>query len=111
MSDPKGNLPPVDIQAEPSERARAEANRDAERANLEAAILRFNTNYNPVGGPPQGRDLPRLVSPINREETLLFCPLGLIEGVQPRDKLKEEARLISLDCPNSYLDQEKMLGI
>ena len=53
MSDPKDDLPPVDIQAEPSERARAEANRDAERVNLEAAILRFNTNYNPAGGPPR----------------------------------------------------------
>ena len=39
---------------------------DAERASLEAAIQRFNTNYNPTGGPPQGRDLPRLISPINR---------------------------------------------
>ena len=37
----------------------------AERVNLEAAILRFNTNYNPAGGPPQGRDLPRLTSPPN----------------------------------------------
>ena len=62
MSDPDVDPPPVDVQAEPSERARA----DAERANLEAAILRFNTNYNPVGGPPQGRDLPRLISPNNR---------------------------------------------
>ena len=38
---------------------------DAERASLEAAIQRFNTNYNPTGGPPQ-RDLPRLISPISR---------------------------------------------
>ena len=66
MSDPVDGPPPVDIQAEPSERARAEANRDGERVNLEAAILRFNTNYNPAGGPPPGRDLPRLISPINR---------------------------------------------
>ena len=43
-----------------------DANRAAERANLEAAILRFNTNYNPAGGPPLGRDLPRLLSPPNR---------------------------------------------
>ena len=52
MSDPVDNPPPVDVQAEPSERARADATRDAERTNLEAAILRFNTNYNPNGGPP-----------------------------------------------------------
>ena len=58
--------PLLKVKAEPSERARAEANRDAERANLEAAILRFNTNYNPAGGPPQGRDLPRLISPYKR---------------------------------------------
>ena len=38
MSDPVDDPPPVDVQAEPSERARADANRDAERANLEAAI-------------------------------------------------------------------------
>ena len=66
MSDPVDDPPPVDVKAEPPERDRADANRDAERANLEAAILHFNTNYNPAGGPPQGRDLPRLISPINR---------------------------------------------
>ena len=66
MSDPDINPTPVDIQAELSESARAYANRAAERANLEAAILRFNTNYNPVGCPLPGRDLPRLVSPTNR---------------------------------------------
>ena len=52
MSDPVDDPPPVDVQAEPSERARADANKDAGwGANLEAAIL---------------RDLPRLISPINR---------------------------------------------
>ena len=66
MSDPDIDPPPVDVQTEPSERARADANRDAERANLEAAILRFNTNYNPAGGPPPGRELPRLIFPTNR---------------------------------------------
>ena len=66
MSDPVDDPPPVNVQAEPSERARADANRDVERANLEAVILRFNTNYNPSGGPPSGRDLPRLISPNNR---------------------------------------------
>ena len=53
MSDPDINPPPVDVQAELSESARVDANRAAERANLEAAILRFNTNYNPAGGPPR----------------------------------------------------------
>ena len=67
MSDNERNLPPVDAQAELSERDRAEVARAAERANLEAAILRFNTNYKPSGGPPPpGRDLPRLNSPPNR---------------------------------------------
>ena len=66
MSDKERNSPPVDDQAELSERDRAEVARAAERANLEAAILRFNTNYNSSGGPPQGRDLPRLNSPPNR---------------------------------------------
>ena len=36
---------------------------EAERLNIEAAINRFNVNYNPNGGPPQ---LPRLVSPNRR---------------------------------------------
>ena len=112
MSNPNDDPPPVDVQAGPSKRARAEANMDAERANLEAAILRFNTNYNPAGGPPQGRDLPRLISPNNRRAgNPLFYPQGLMEGVQPRDNLNEETRLISPDSSNSYLDQEKMLGI
>ena len=65
MSDTERNSAPVDAQAELSERDRAEFARAAERANLEAAILHFNTNYNPSGGPPQGRDLPRLNSPPN----------------------------------------------
>ena len=66
MSDgEKRKAPPVDAQAELSERDRAEVARAAERVNLEAEILRFNTNYNPSGGPPQGRDLPRLNSPPN----------------------------------------------
>ena len=56
MSDTERNLPPVDAQAELSERDRAEVARAAERANLEAAILRFNTNYNSSGGPtPPGK--------------------------------------------------------
>ena len=54
MSDNERNLPPVDAQAELSERDRVEVARAAERANLEAAILRFNTNYNPSGGPQGG---------------------------------------------------------
>ena len=53
MSDAEEcNSPPVDAQAELSERDRAEVARAAERASLDAAILRFNTNYNPAGGPP-----------------------------------------------------------
>ena len=51
MSDPPIDIPPVDVQAEPSERAGAEAIREAERESLEAAIQRFNVNYNPNGGP------------------------------------------------------------
>ena len=43
---------PVDVQAEPSERAGADATREAERASLEAAIQCFNVNYNLNGGPP-----------------------------------------------------------
>ena len=47
MSDAnEGNSPPTDVQVELSERDRAEVTRDAERANLEAAILRFNTFFN-----------------------------------------------------------------
>ena len=55
MIDPNDDPPPVDVQVAPSDRARADINMDAERANLEAAILRFNTNYNPAGGPPPGK--------------------------------------------------------
>ena len=69
MSDPPIDIPPpVDVKAGPSDGARADVNTEAERerAKLEAAILKFNTNYNPQGGPHQGRDLPRLVSPVNR---------------------------------------------
>ena len=60
------NSPPVNAQAELLERDRAEVASATERASLEAAILRFNTNYNPAGGPPQGRDWPRLNSSTNR---------------------------------------------
>ena len=105
MSDPNDDPPPVDIPAVPLDRARVDVNMDAERANLEAAIQRFNTNYHPTGGPLQGRDLPRLVSPVNRRAgTLPILPLGLMEEVQPRHRAKEGARLISLVCSNSYLD-------
>ena len=52
MSDPVEGPPPVDVQAEPSERAGADATREAERASLEAAIQCFNVNYNLNGGPP-----------------------------------------------------------
>ena len=112
MSDPVDDPPPVDVQAEPSERAKADANRDAERANLEAAILRFNTNYNPAGGPPSG-EICQGWDPliIDVQETLPLYPFGLTEEVQPRDRPKEEVRLISLVCSNSCLDQEKILGI
>ena len=47
MSDPVEGPPPVDVPAEPSERAGAEAIRKAERASLKAAIQHFNVNYNP----------------------------------------------------------------
>ena len=69
MSDPlREGTPPVaplaDVPADPTDRVGAEAARmEAKRASLEAAINRFNVNYNPNGGPPQ---LPRLVSPNNR---------------------------------------------
>ena len=90
MSDTERNSPPVDAQAELSERDRVEVARAAERANLEAAILCFNTNYNPSGGPPKGRDLPRLNSPTNRRPgNPPCCPPGLQEGVQLRVKLKD----------------------
>ena len=62
MSDPVEGPLPVDVQAESSERAGTDATREAERASLEAAMQRFNVNYNPNGGPPQ-RELPRLISP------------------------------------------------
>ena len=54
MSDPPIDVPPVDVPAEPTDKAGAEATREAKRANLEAAIQRFNVNYNPNGGPPKG---------------------------------------------------------
>ena len=60
MSDPIKGPPPVDVPADPTDRAGAEATREAERANLEAAINRFNVNYNPNGGPP-----PRSVAKID----------------------------------------------
>ena len=89
MSEADCVSPPVDAQADLSARDRAEFDMAAERANLEAAILRFNTNYNPSGGPPQGRDLPRLNSPPNRRlGNPPCCPPGLQEGVQSRVKLK-----------------------
>ena len=53
MSESDRVSPPVDTQADLSARDRAEVDMAAERANLEAAILRFNTNYNPAGGPPR----------------------------------------------------------
>ena len=53
MSDPIEGPPPVDVPADPTDRAGAEATREAKRANLEAAINRFNVNYNPNGGPPK----------------------------------------------------------
>ena len=53
MSEADRVSPPVDVQADLSERDRAKVDMAAERANLEAAlIIRFNTNYNPTGGPP-----------------------------------------------------------
>ena len=52
MSESDCVSPPVDAQADLSARDRAEVNMAAKRANIEAAILRFNTNYNPSGGPP-----------------------------------------------------------
>ena len=53
MSDTERNSPPVDAQAELSERDRAEVARAADRANLEAAILRFNTIITLLGVPPR----------------------------------------------------------
>ena len=38
MSDPVEGPPPADVPAKPSERAGAEAAREAERASLEAAM-------------------------------------------------------------------------
>ena len=114
MSETERNSPPADAQAELSERDRAEVDRAAERANLEAAILRFNTNYNPSGGPPQGRDLPRLNSPPNRRlGNPPCCAPGLQEGVRPRVKLKEEAMLKHSMAPfnSSLLDKGKELGV
>ena len=56
MSESDRVSPPVDAQADLSVRDRAEVNMVAERASLEAAVLRFNTNYNSAGGTPPGRD-------------------------------------------------------
>ena len=113
MSKSNRVSPPVDAQADLSARDRAEVDMAAERASLEAAILRFNVNYNPNGGPPKGRDLPRLASPPNRRlGNPPCCPPGLHEGVHPRAKLKEGARLISLVFSNSsLLNEEKELGV
>ena len=63
MSDPDIDPPPVDAQVELSESARAEANRAAERERLEAAILRFNTNYNPAWGPTPGKGIAKVNIP------------------------------------------------
>ena len=52
MSESERVSPPVDAQADLSTRERGEVNMAAERANLEAAILRFNVKYNPNGVPP-----------------------------------------------------------
>ena len=63
MSDAdERNSPPADVQAELSERDRAEIT---------------TQHYNPAGGPPQGRDLPYLNSPPNRRpgNPPLFPPL------------------------------------
>ena len=51
MSESDRVSPPVDAQD------RAEVDMAAERANLEAAILRFNVNYNPDGGPPPREEI------------------------------------------------------
>ena len=86
MSDPPIDVPPpVDVQAGPSDGARADVNREAERerVKLEAVILKFNTNYNPLGGPPQGRDLPRLVSPVNRRAGTLPILPPRVNGGSP----------------------------
>ena len=86
MSDPPIDIPPpVDVQAGPSDGARADVNREAERerVKLEAVILKFNTNYNPLGGPPQGRDLPRLVSPVNRRAGTLPILPPRVNGGSP----------------------------
>ena len=105
MSDAEEcNSPPVDAQAELSERDRAEVARAAERANLEAAILCFNTNYNPSGGPPQGRDLPRLNSIPNRHlGNPPCCPPGLQEGARLKHSM--------VPFNSSLLDKGKELGV
>ena len=49
--------PLADVPADPTDRVGAEAARmEAKRASLEAAINRFNVNYNPNGGPPSCQD-------------------------------------------------------
>ena len=73
-SPPVAPVAPAEVPAD-ADRAAAEALREAERENLEAAINRFNVNYNPNGGPPQ-RELPRLISPPNRR-------LGNLPNIPP----------------------------
>ena len=91
MSDPlpPGGNPPVAPPVDPpapapmnraaADAARAETER-VERASIEAAIERFNVNYNQNGGPP----LPRLVSPTGR--------LGTAPNVPPRGPVQGPAQ-------------------
>ena len=60
MSETDRYSPPADAQADLSERDRTEVDMAAERANLEAAILRLNTNYNPRWGSPPGKRLAKV---------------------------------------------------
>ena len=66
--------PPVDAQADLSARDRAEA-----------AILRFNTNYNPNGGPPFGKRLAKvsLTSQQTSWEPPRVAPQGCRRGSTP----------------------------
>ena len=108
MSHPAEGPPPVDIQAEPSERAGADAMRETERASLKAPIQHFNVNYYPNGGPP----LPRLISPGNRR---IGNPPSLPPWVNGGGPVQGQAlgggQAHQSGCSNSCLDQEKMLGI
>ena len=52
MSETDRTSPPVDAQADLYARDGAKVDMAAERARLEDAILRFNTNYNPAGALP-----------------------------------------------------------